>query len=114
MSRIDVFYGRTDGTPGYKEYSCVVVRTAETGQLRYYGDLYEPMAGCNYQVLYEVDMNKLHSLCSKAGLEIPNSPQWIRSPLKDLVLEEWRKHESNRNSNRPGGVSNPMFVGVRF
>ena len=94
--------------------SFMVERTTETGQLRYYGDLYEPMAGCNYQVLYEVDMNKLHSLCSKAGLEIPNSPQWIRSPLKDLVLEEWRKHESNRNSNRPGGVSNPMFVGVRF
>ena len=35
MSRIDVFYGRTDGTPGYKVYSCVVVRTTETEQLRY-------------------------------------------------------------------------------
>jgi hypothetical protein len=66
MSRIDVFYGRTDGTPGYKEYSCVVVRTTETGQLRYYGDLYEPMAGCNYKVLYEVDMNKLSSLLLKS------------------------------------------------
>jgi len=110
MSRIDVFYGRTDNTPGYKEYSCVVVRTSETSNLRYYDDLYEPYEGCNYQILYEVPMSTLSSLCAKAGVAKPNMVQWIQSPLKDVVLEEWR---SQATSDRGGAISNPMFVGFR-
>ena len=111
MSRVDVFYGRTDNTPGYKEYSCVVVRTAETGNLRYYGDLYEPAQGCNYEILYELPMSNMSSLCARAGVARPNGPQWIRSPLKDLVLKEW----SSQGSSSGGGQSfnGPMFVGFR-
>ena len=71
MTRIDVFYGRTDNTRGYKEYSCVVVQTSETGNLQYYDDLYEPRPGCNYRILYEVPMSNLPSLCSRAGVPTP-------------------------------------------
>jgi len=112
MTRIDVFYGRTDNTPGYKEYTCVVVRTAESGNLRYYDDLYEPAQGCNYQILYEVPMSNLPSLCAKAGVNRPNTPQWIRSPLKDLILQEWRSRATSGGGGQHS-ISNPMFVGFR-
>ena len=110
MSRIDVFYGRTDNTPGYKEYSCVVVRTGETGNLKYYGDLYEPAQGCNYEILYELPMSNLPSLCARAGVSKPNGPQWIQSPLKDLVLQKWK---SQGTSGGGQSLSGPMFVGFR-
>ena len=93
LSRVDVFYGRTDGTPGYKEYTCVVVRTAETVKLRYHDDLYEPMQGCNYQILYEVPMSNMPSLCAQAGVEKPDCVQWILSPLNEVVIREWHKQE---------------------
>lgn len=111
MTRIDVFYGRTDGTPGYKEYTCVVVRTAETGKLRYHGDLYEPAQGCNYEILYEVPMSNLPSLCARAGVQEPDGPQWVRPPLKDIILQEWRSRSSS--GVRGHSTSKPMFVGFR-
>ena len=55
--RIDVYYGRTDNTTGYKEYSCVVIQTTEH-TIEYYDDVYEPRGGCKYKVLYEVPILK--------------------------------------------------------
>lgn len=104
MSRIDVFYGRTDNTRGYKEYSCVVVQTSETDRLTYYDDLYEPQRGCNYKVLYEVPMSRLGSLCSKAGVETPHSVDWVKSPLKEVVLEEFKKYQEEAKYNRAGRI----------
>ena len=82
--RIEVFYGRTDGTPGYKEYTCVVVKTTETATLKYSVDLYTPSTGCDYKILFEVPPERLGSLCKKAGVNerIFQSIGWIQSVLK--------------------------------
>lgn len=92
--RIDVFYGRTDNTRGYKEFTAVVVSTSETRVLEYYDDLYEPR-GCDYKVLFEVPMNYLPTLCARAEVKEPNGPQWVRSPLKEIILEYWKQQCSN-------------------
>ena len=112
MPRIDVFYGRTDNTTGYKEYTCVVVDTSESGNLQYFGDLYEPRPGCNYKILFEVPMDSLPSLYQKAGVARLNTVGWVKSPLKEVVLEYWRNNKSRSNYDY-GYVSNPMFVGIR-
>lgn len=105
--RIDVFYGRTDGTIGYKEYSAVVVKTTETEDLHYFDDLYEPRAGCDYEVLFEVDVDNLPMLCRKAGVDKPNIVGWVESPLKEVVLEHWsdRSPEAAKRAVVAAGVS---------
>ena len=90
--RIDVYYGRTDGTPGYKEYSCVVVRTTETGSLSYFDDLYEPHPGCDYKILFEVPPESLSSLCKKAGVNENSCGGWIKEPLKGVILNYWKEN----------------------
>mmetsp|Transcript_31680 Transcript_31680/g.38814 ORF Transcript_31680/g.38814 Transcript_31680/m.38814 type:complete len:107 (-) Transcript_31680:212-532(-) len=92
-ARIDVYYGRTDNTTGYKEYSCVVMQTAETS-IKYYDDIYEPHSGCNYKILCEVPMNELGRLCADAGVAKPCVVGWVPSPLKERVLRYW-KEKSN-------------------
>lgn len=96
--RIDVYYGRTDGTIGYKEYSCVVVRTTETGSLSYFDDLYEPHPGCDYKILFEVPPERLASLCRKAGVNENSCGGWIKEPLKGVILNYW-KENPNAQSN---------------
>ena len=91
--QIDVLYGRTDNTTGYKEFSCVVVQTAEN-TIEYYDDVYEPRGDCKYQVLYEVPMDQMHTLY-KAGEEKP-SRGFIPSPLKERVLKYWQDHRGSR------------------
>mmetsp|Transcript_9113 Transcript_9113/g.20594 ORF Transcript_9113/g.20594 Transcript_9113/m.20594 type:complete len:94 (-) Transcript_9113:481-762(-) len=93
MPRIDVFYGRTDNTRGYKEYTCVIVETSETGPLQYYDDLYEPQPGCHYKVLYEVPMSNLSNLYKKAGVDRVGGVGWIQSPLKEVVLDFWKENK---------------------
>ena len=90
--QIDVFYGRTDGTPGYKEYTCVVVRTTETVSLLYFDDLYEPHEGCDYKILFEVPMDRMKSLCKKAGVNNITIVGWVESPLKEVILEYWKEN----------------------
>ena len=51
-NRIDVFYGRTEGETGYKEYAAVIVRTNEQ-DLDYGYDMYEEPRN-SYQILKEV------------------------------------------------------------
>jgi hypothetical protein len=97
--RIDVFYGRADGTIGYKEYTAVVVRTTETNKLEYYDDLYEPRSGCDYEILFEVPMSYLPMLCGQAGVDKPNVVGWITSPLKEVILKYWEKKKKNSGSN---------------
>ena len=91
--RIDVYYGRTDDTPGYKEYTAVVVKTTETNEnnLQYFGDLYEPRPDCDYKILFEVPMSKLPSLCKKARVNENSVGGWIKSPLKEVILEYWKR-----------------------
>jgi hypothetical protein len=87
--RIDVFYGRTDNTPGDKEYSCVVVQTSESN-IKYYGDVYEPYEGCRYKILYEIPMTQLRTL------RLPDDERlntgWVFSPTKERVLQYWKDH----------------------
>ena len=93
--RIDVFYGRTDNTTGYKEYSCVVVQTKEK-TIQYYGDVYEPCE-CRYKVLYEVPMHALERLCAQEpATDYPPSRGWVTGALKEKVLHCWKSHNSER------------------
>jgi hypothetical protein len=91
--RIDVYYGRTDNTTGYKEYSCVVVQTAEH-TIEYYDDVYDPRGGCKYKVLYEVPMNRMHFLYEE-GEKTP-SRGFVPSPLKERVLKYWKFQRGSR------------------
>ena len=95
--RIDVYYGRTDGTIGYKEYSCVVVRTTETASLSYFDDLYEPHPGCDYKILFEVPPERLGSLCQKAGVKECGGG-WIKEPLKGVILNYWKENPNVQSS----------------
>ncbi|KAL3800692.1 hypothetical protein ACHAWO_013234 [Cyclotella atomus] len=97
--RIDVFYGRTDGTIGYKQYSAVVVETAEVDELRYFNDLYDPLS--KYEILYEVPPGKMPELCKKAGVPEPNTVGWIKAPLKEVILDYYKtknRHGSKHHS----------------
>lgn len=90
MSRIDVFYGRTDNTTGYKEYGCVVVETADD-MIQYYDDVYEPR-DCSYKVLYEVSGRQLQALIEQEpACEPLHIVGWVTSPLKDRVLAAWKE-----------------------
>jgi hypothetical protein len=47
---INVYYGRTDGTPGYKEYGAVIVRVRiDVPDINYYEDIYE--VSDDYEIL---------------------------------------------------------------
>lgn len=89
--RTDVFYGRTDGTIGYKEYSAVVVKTAETDQFRYLDDLYDPHPQCKYTVLFTVPPREMPILCKKVGVKEPDTVGWVKSPLKEVILDYWKE-----------------------
>ena len=80
----------SDSTSGLKEYTCVVVRTAETANLKYHDDLYEPRQGCDYKILFEVPMDRLKSLYRKSGVGNIGIVGWVESPLKEAILEYWK------------------------
>lgn len=98
-SRIDVFYGRTDNTPGDKEYTCVVVKTSERESLRYNDDLYCPARGCQYKILNELPMSKLADLCNMApAVSVPSLVGFVSFPLKERVLEYCKNNEAASRS----------------
>lgn len=90
--RIDVYYGRTDGTPGYKEYTAVVVKTTETASLQYFDDLYEPSPGCDYKIMFEVPPERISYLCQKAGVNEGSVGGWVQEPLKRVILKYWKEN----------------------
>jgi len=87
--RIDVYYGRTDDTTGYKEYSCVVVQTAEA-EINYCGDIYCPQPDCHYEVLREIPMSEFHQLLKKEPQYSRPGIGWVTSPLKERILRYWK------------------------
>jgi hypothetical protein len=82
--RLDVFYGRTDNTMGFKEYACCVVRTAEA-QIKYYDDVYEPW-DCEYEVLWEVSN---YDVKSKFGFKPPSTVGFVAKELKHVILRAY-------------------------
>merc|ERR1719464_1634910 len=102
---IGVYYCRTDDTPGYKEYTCVVLEALKTANgsapmIEYSGTIYDyniakmngdpiPLS-YNYRVKFEVPMNMLDGLCEKAGTSLKRMVGWIEGPLKDQVLQYWK------------------------
>jgi hypothetical protein len=83
--RLDVFFGRTDNTRGYKQYACVIVSTAaET--IQYWDDVYEPR-DCEYTVLEAVDSSEVES---KYGIPASSTVGWVAEPLKGRMLARYR------------------------
>lgn len=96
--RIDVYYGRTDNTPGDKEYTCVVVQTSVHGSLQYSDDLYSPARGCQYKILNAVPMSRLQDLCDQEPkVSRPNSDGFVSSPLNERVLDYCKQHPETRS-----------------
>ena len=86
-NRIDVFYGRTDGLIGYKEYGAVIVMTKEIENLRYSHDLYDPYSDCEYQIIKEISDNDLKKFDAD-GRKSLSSVGWVENPLRKLILEQ--------------------------
>lgn len=86
--RVEVFYGRTDGEIGYKEYGAVIVLTNEIEKLSYSHDLYDPHPNCEYQILKEIADHDLKAF--SADGQVPSSVDWIKDPMRKLILEKYK------------------------
>ena len=88
---IGVYYCRTDGEPGYKEYSYVVLEVnGSTPDIRYSHDIYDS-ADC--KVLYEYPPSKIKDLEQKVGVKCNHTRGWVSGPIKDEVLRCWRDRQ---------------------
>ena len=70
-----MYYGRTEGERGYKEYGAVIVVT-KVLDIKYGYDLYSPWSGCVYKIIKEISDNTLKQYFS---IEI-DSVRWIADP----------------------------------
>jgi hypothetical protein len=81
-SRLDVFYGRTDSTPGYEAYGCCVVETSEA-TIQYHGNIFHAPRDCRYDLL---DIFDSSDIGRRFGHPCPSQVGWVSEPLKSLIL----------------------------
>lgn len=79
--RIDVYYARTDGTIGYKEYGAVILHTA-LSSISYSFDIYDEYYENEYFVVWTISNAELKS---KFDVTL-NERGWIGEPLKSQIL----------------------------
>jgi hypothetical protein len=80
QKRIDVYYGRTEGETGYKEYGTLIVVTAEN-DIQYGKDVYEEPFN-KYRILKEISDSELLSEYDQKV----NTKGWITGCLKETIL----------------------------
>ena len=88
--RVDVFYGRTEGETGYKEYGAVIVLTTEVKNLRYSYDLYDPYHDCKYTILKEIGDDEL-KIFTDDGKRPFNTVSWITNPFRRKILNKYKE-----------------------